>query len=106
MSKNAVQSLHYSQSDSAHHVILSSRVTEKTTFLSESRNCVVLQVAVGATKTDIRAAVESAWSVRVVAVRTQMRLGKARRRGLLSGYRGDRKFALVQLHSDDRLSFY
>ena len=35
-----------------------------------------------------------------------MRLGKARRRGLLSGYRGDRKFALVQLHSDDRLSFY
>ena len=106
MSKNAVQSLHYSQSDSAHHVVLASRVTEKTTFLSENRNCVVLQVAVGATKTDIRAAVESAWSVRVVAVRTQMRLGKARRRGLLSGYRGDRKFALVQLHSDDRLSFY
>lgn len=98
--------LHYFGVDAAHHVIICSRVTEKTTFLSDERNCVVLQVAVGANKADIRAAVEAAWSVRVVAVRTQMRLGKARRRGVRSGYCADRKFALVQLHADDRLSFY
>lgn len=97
---------HYTGVDSAHHVIVGSRVTEKTTFLSDQRNCVVLQVAVGANKFDIRAAVEAAWSVRVVAVRTQMRIGKSRRRGAQSGYCADRKFAIVQLHADDRLSFY
>ena len=102
----STSSLHYSGPDAAHHVIVSSRVTEKTTFLADKRKCVVLQVAVGANKIDIRAAVEAAWSVRVVAVRTQMRLGKARRRGLRSGYCSDRKFAIVQLHADDRLSFY
>ena len=97
---------HYSGPNSAHHVIVAARVTEKTTFQAESRNCVVLQVAINANKIDIRAAVEAAWSVRVLKVRTQTRLGKARRRGARSGYSADRKFALVQLHADDRLNFY
>lgn len=106
MSMKSTGVSHYSGSESAHHVIVAARVTEKTTFLSESRNCVVLQVATDANKIDIRAAVESIWSVRVVSVRTQTRLGKSRRRGVRSGYCADRKFAVVQLHADDRLNFY
>ncbi len=97
---------HYNGDESAHHVILGSRVTEKTAFLSEKMNCVVFEVAINSNKVQIRRSVESAWSVRVLSVRTQTRVGRLRRRGASVGRTPDRKIAIVQLHHDDRLTFY
>lgn len=90
----------------AHHVIKSARVTEKTTHLSERHNCFVFEVANTANKLDIKRAVEETWSVRVLSVRTQSRVGKSRRHRGLVGTTQAKKIAIVKLHSDDRLSFY
>ena len=89
----------------AHHVIKSAIVTEKTTHIAERYNCFVLEVSVSSSKTDIRQAVEDSWGVRVLAVRTQMRVGKATRHKTIIGTSRPKKIALVTLHSDDRLNF-
>jgi len=106
MNKDCKNNGHYDGNNAFHHVILGSRVTEKTAFLSEKMNCVVLEVAIDSNKAQIRRSVESAWSVKVLSVRTQTRVGRVRRRGASVGRCADRKIAIVQLHHDDRLSFY
>jgi large subunit ribosomal protein L23 len=71
-------------------------VTEKSTLASE-HNQVVFDVAIDATKTDIKAAVEALFSVKVKAVNTLVRKGKVKRfRGQL-GVRNDVKKAIVTL---------
>ncbi|MBM4076925.1 MAG: 50S ribosomal protein L23, partial [Planctomycetes bacterium] len=60
------------------HIIKGARVTEKTTHLSQRHNCYVIEVSVAADKLAIKRAVEELWSVRVLGVRTQMRIGKRR----------------------------
>ena len=59
----------------AYDVILSPVITEKSTLVSEA-NQVIFKVAPGATKTDIKAAVESLFKVKVKAVNTLVRKGK------------------------------
>lgn len=90
---------------SPHHVIKSALITEKTTHVAEKYNCFVLEVATSASKTDIKKAVEDSWGVRVLAVRTQMRVGKAKRHKTIIGVSQQRKSAFVTLHPDDRLNF-
>jgi large subunit ribosomal protein L23 len=71
-------------------------VTEKSTLASE-HNQVVFDVAIDASKTDIKAAVEALFSVKVKAVNTLVRKGKVKRfRGQL-GVRNDVKKAIVTL---------
>lgn len=94
-----------SGSPQAHHVIKRAIVTEKTTHLVESRNCFVLEVAVSSSKPDIQNAVQESWGVRVLAVRTQMRVGKSCRHKAMIGVSRQRKLAFVTLHADDRLNF-
>lgn len=96
------QSLNYSRS---YHVIKSSSVTEKTTHIAERYNCFVLEVARSCNKLEIKKAVEESWGVRVVAVRTQTRVGKLRRHKSIVSVTQPKKLAFVTLHSDDRLSF-
>ena len=88
---------------SAYDVILSPVITEKATLLSES-NQVVFNVAMKATKVEIKSAVEQLFKVKVAAVNTIVRKGKIKafkgRRALLS----DSKKAVVTLvegHSID-----
>lgn len=90
---------------SPHHLIKSPHITEKTTHAANRHNCFVIEVAVSAGKIEIKSAVEKAWDVRVVAVRTQMRAGTACRYKSKLGVSRQRKLALVTLHSDDRLGF-
>jgi large subunit ribosomal protein L23 len=87
----------------AYDVILSPVITEKATRVSEM-NQVIFKVAPTATKTDIKAAVEQLFKVKVKAVNTIVRKGKLKafkgRRALLS----DTKRAIVTLaegHSID-----
>ena len=81
-------------------------VTEKGTHLSERYNSYTFEVNGQATKTDIKRAVEELWDVRVAKVRTQNRKGKPRRTRMARGHTGDWKKAIVQLHEEDRISFF
>ena len=62
-----------------HQILLRPLVTEKGTHQSTRHNAYCFEVHTAANKTQIKAAVESLFPVRVVAVRTQLRLGKTRR---------------------------
>lgn len=90
----------------AYQIVLRPIVTEKGTHLSEKYNSYTFAVSKLATKTDIRRAVEELWGVRVAKVRTQNRKGKPRRSRAKFGFTKDWKKAIVQLHDDDRISFF
>ncbi len=77
-------------------VITSPVITEKSTMVSE-QNQVVFNVAKKATKSDIKAAVEALFGVKVKSVNTLVRKGKTKRfRGTL-GRQSDVKKAIVTL---------
>lgn len=76
--------------------ILSPLVTEKATALSE-RNQVVFEVAIDATKPQIKAAVEGLFNVKVLAVNTLVVKGKTKRFRGREGRRSDWKKAMVRL---------
>ena len=71
-------------------------VTEKSTNASEHGQ-IVFDVAIDATKTDIKAAVEGLFSVKVKAVNTLVRKGKVKRFRNVLGVRNDTKKAIVTL---------
>ena len=84
-------------------VIVSPAITEKSTVASE-RNQVVFNVARKASKSDIKAAVEALFSVKVTAVNTLVRKGKMKRFRGTVGRLSDVKKAIVTLadgHSID-----
>jgi large subunit ribosomal protein L23 len=77
-------------------VIRSPVVTEKSTMASENGQ-VVFDVAIDATKPEIKAAIEKLFTVKVKAVNTLIRKGKVKRfRGKL-GMRNAVKKAIVTL---------
>lgn len=81
---------------SNYDVIRAPVVTEKSTMASENGQ-VVFDVAIDATKPQIKAAVEALFSVKVKAVNTLVRKGKVKRfRGKI-GVRNDVKKAIVTL---------
>jgi len=92
----------------AHQVILSPLVTEKGTHQSthENHNAYSFQVNLWANKTQIKAAVESLFDVRVESVRTQLRVGKKRRYRFRQGRLSNWKKAIVKLHKDDKIEFF
>jgi large subunit ribosomal protein L23 len=87
----------------AYDVILSPVITEKATLVSEA-NQVVFKVRRGATKSDIKAAVESLFNVKVAAVNTLVRKGKRKTFKGIRAQLSDTKKAIVTLaegHSID-----
>ena len=81
---------------SNYDIIRSPVVTEKSTLASEHGQ-IVFDVAIDATKTDIKAAVEGLFSVKVKAVNTLVRKGKQKRFRNVLGVRNDTKKAIVTL---------
>ncbi len=63
-------------------------------------------MAATATKTQIKAAVEELFHVRVEAVRTMNRHGKTRRFRQIEGKTSGWKKAVVTLHADDKIEFF
>lgn len=92
----------------SHQVILAPLVTEKGTHQStnEHHNAYSFVVNLWANKTQIKRAVEDLFSVRVLAVRTQLRLGKHRRYRFKKGKLSNWKKAIVKLHPDDKIEFF
>jgi large subunit ribosomal protein L23 len=78
-------------------------MTEKTTVAREVSPVVVFEVAVRATKVDIRKAVEQLFGSKVVSVRTQIQHGKIKRQGRFSGQRPDWKKAWVRLKAGEKV---
>ena len=77
-------------------------VTEKTTTAPEAGEVIVFEVARGATKIDVRRAVEHLFDIKVASVRTQIVHGKFKRQGRFEGQRPDWKKAWVRLKAGEK----
>lgn len=89
-----------------HQVVLQPLITEKGTHQFTHHNAYPFQVSLWATKEQIKAAVQELFNVRVLKVRTQMRLGKNRRYRFRVGRLSNWKKAIVTLHAEDRIEFF
>jgi large subunit ribosomal protein L23 len=89
-----------------YHVIRRPLVTEKGLAAKEINRTLCLEVAPAATKTDIKAAVERIFKVKVESVRTANFVGKERRRGRYAGFRPDWKKAFVKLKEGEKMVEY
>jgi large subunit ribosomal protein L23 len=78
-------------------------ITEKTTVLREDGRTIVFEVAAGATKVDIKRAVEQLLGAKVAAVRTALVHGKVKRQGRFAGRRPDWKKAYVRLRDGEKM---
>ena len=78
-------------------------ITEKTSILREDGKTIVFHVAAGATKIDIKRAVEHLLGAKVASVRTTIAHGKVKRQGRFSGRRSDWKKAYVRLRDGEKL---
>ena len=81
-------------------------ITEKGMGVKETENTLVFEVELGATKTEVKQAVETLFKVQVVGVRTSVVEGKERRRGKFTGYRPDWKKAYVRLKEGEKMPEY
>ena len=83
--------------DARHYdIVLAPHITEKSTMLSEN-NSVVFRVAPGASKPEIKAAIEALFGVTVVGVNTIVTKGKTKRWKGKPYQRSDFKKAIVTL---------
>ena len=78
-------------------------ITEKTTLARQTGEVIVFEVAVGATKIDIKRAVEKLFGSKVAAVRTSIMHGKFKRQGRFVGQRSDWKKAWVRLKAGEKV---
>ena len=91
---------------SVYHIIRRPIITEKGLGVKETQHTVVFEVAVAATKTEIKEAVQKIFKVKVEHVRTANFHGKFRRRGRAEGYRRDWKKAYVRLAAGEKMIEY
>ena len=89
-----------------HQVLVRPLVTEKGTHQSTRYNAYAFMVNPLATKTEISQAVGELFNVRVEAVRTMTRRGKAVRFRQTEGKLPSWKKAIVTLHADDKIEFF
>ena len=79
------------------NVLIAPHVTEKTTLVQQNHNQYTFRVRREATKTDIKAAVELMFDVKVKGVQVVNEGGKSRRFGKATGRTQDWKKAYVSL---------
>ncbi len=84
-------------------VIRRAIVTEKSSVLMEDRQILLFEVAMAATKVDVKRAVERLLGVKVADVRTAIAHGKMKRQGRFVGQRPDWKKAYVRLKPGEKL---
>ena len=78
-------------------------ITEKTTIQREDGRTIVFEVAMRATKVDIKHAVERLLGSKVSSVRTAISHGKVKRQGRFAGQRPDWKKAYVRLRAGEKV---
>jgi len=88
-----------------YQVLLSPRVTEKSTRVGEDSNQYVFHVVNDATKTEVKGAVEMLFDVSVESVRIVKVKGKSKSFRLRSGKRSDWKKAYVRVQEGQVIDF-
>ena len=78
-------------------------VTEKGVDKKDKERTLCFEVTLDANKTQVKAAVEKLFNVKVAEVRTATFDGKLRRRGRFAGYRSDWKKAYVKLKAGEKV---
>lgn len=86
-------------------VLLAPIVSEKATMLAEKREQVAFKVMQDATKTEIKAAVELLFKVKVEGVQVSNLKGKAKRFGRFNGRRDNVRKAYVCLAPGQEINF-
>ena len=86
-----------------YEVIQRPLVTEKGVAKKDTERTLCFEVHADANKTQVKAAVEKLFKVKVDEVRTATFEGKLRRRGRFSGYRSDWKKAYVKLKAGEKV---
>ena len=81
-------------------------LSEKGNRVREMTNAYYFEVARDANKIEIKQAVESLFSVKVVSVRTSIQHGKVKRLGRFVGPRPDWKKAVVTLAKDNAIELF
>jgi large subunit ribosomal protein L23 len=84
-------------------VILGPIITEKGVEKKDTERTLAFKVSVNANKTQVKAAVERLFKVKVDEVRTANFDGKLRRRGRFANYRSDWKKAYVKLKDGEKV---
>jgi large subunit ribosomal protein L23 len=87
-------------------VIVRPIVTEKAVNKKDAERTLCFEVSAEANKTEIKAAVQKLFKVKVADVHTVNTVGKLRRRGRFSGYRSDWKKAYVRLKVGEKMPEY
>ena len=90
----------------AEQVILGPLVTERNMVLRDEQNKYAFRVHLGATKPEIRKAVEELFDVHVVSVTTQNMIGKVKRLGRSTGRRSSWKKAVVKVAAGQKIDIY
>jgi len=88
-----------------HNVLVSPHVSEKASLLADEHNQHVFRVVSTATKTEVKAAVEGMFKVKVEKVRILNIKGKTKRFGGRLGKRSDVRKAYVTLMADNDIDF-
>lgn len=91
---------------SLYDIIIKPIVTEKGVAKKESERTLCFQVSPEANKTQVKAAIEQLFKVKVEEVRTVTTPGKLRRRGKSRGYRSDWKKAYIRLKPGQKIPEY
>ena len=81
-------------------------ITEKGLDVKERAHTLCFRVHHQATKSEIKAAVQQVFKVKVDSVHTAVYHGKIRRRGKTFGFRSDWKKAYVKLRAGEKLPEY
>ena len=89
--------------DSVYSILKKPLLTEKSLLLKDKQNRYAFVVEKGATKTDIRSAIEKAFKVKVKKVCTMIMDGKEHRMGRFAGRRPDWKKAIVTLEKGHKI---
>jgi large subunit ribosomal protein L23 len=84
-------------------VLLRPLVTEKGVAAKDNDRTLCFEIHAEANKTQVKAAVEKLFKVKVEEVRTATFEGKLRRRGRFAGYRSDWKKAYVKLKEGEKV---
>jgi large subunit ribosomal protein L23 len=90
----------------AYQIIRKPVVTEKSNRLKEAENKYTFEVHPGASKPEIKRAIEELFKVKVLAVNTTRLPGKEKRFGLNVSRQPDRKKAVATVKAGDRIELF
>ena len=86
-------------------VIIRPMVSEKS-YAGLEANKYTFLVHAGASKTEIKEAIQKIWNVHVLSVNTLTRKGKVKRQRFVEGKRPDEKRAIVTLAAGDQIEIF